>query len=230
MIWLALDTSANLCAASLYDADSDKIMASKSDNIGMGHAERLMPMIAEILDVAHLKLPNIGGVIASLGPGSFTGVRIAVSAANGFAQADTQKALIGVTVLDGIAHEWRMAQTEQAPFAVVIDAKRDQFFIRNFDADGAASTEPQLCDHDAAQNMVASCKILLGSGAAMVAHDDQAVHMAEARTANIDVMARFGAMQNNAQQIAPLVPLYLRGADAKVQQGFALPRSGVAAS
>ena len=74
---LALDTSTPACTAALFAADGS-LFASRDEVIGRGHAERLVPMIAEMLD-GHLPSQLLVGV----GPGSFTGLRIAIAAAQG---------------------------------------------------------------------------------------------------------------------------------------------------
>ena len=76
---LALDTSTPACTVALFAADGS-LFASRDEVIGRGHAERLVPLIAEMLD-GHLPSQLLVGV----GPGSFTGIRIAIAAAHGLA-------------------------------------------------------------------------------------------------------------------------------------------------
>src|SRR5690348_5444171 len=76
---LAFDTSTAACTAALFDADGECI-ARKDEMIGRGHAERLVPMIAELLDG---RIPE--SVLVGVGPGSFTGIRVGIAAAHGLA-------------------------------------------------------------------------------------------------------------------------------------------------
>ena len=76
---LALDTSTAACTAALLERDGT-IVASRDEVIGRGHAERLVPMIEEMLD-GHVPARIIVGV----GPGSFTGLRVGIAAAHGMA-------------------------------------------------------------------------------------------------------------------------------------------------
>jgi len=76
---LALDTSSSACTAALFDG-SGTCVARRDEIIGRGHAERLVPMIAELLDGR-----SADRILVGVGPGSFTGIRVAIAAANGLA-------------------------------------------------------------------------------------------------------------------------------------------------
>ena len=76
---LAFDTSSEACTAALFGADG-ALIARADEKIGRGHAERLVPMIAELIGDAR---PS--RILVGVGPGSFTGIRVAVAAAHGLA-------------------------------------------------------------------------------------------------------------------------------------------------
>ena len=76
---LSLDTSTAACTAALLERDGT-IVASRDEMIGRGHAERVVPMIEEMLD-GHVPSKILVGV----GPGSFTGLRVGIAAAHGLA-------------------------------------------------------------------------------------------------------------------------------------------------
>ena len=77
---LAFDTSSAACTAALFD-ESGECVARRDEVIGRGHAERLVPMIAELMNDRHVATQILVGV----GPGSFTGIRVAIAAAHGLA-------------------------------------------------------------------------------------------------------------------------------------------------
>ncbi|MFL6753980.1 MAG: tRNA (adenosine(37)-N6)-threonylcarbamoyltransferase complex dimerization subunit type 1 TsaB, partial [Sphingomicrobium sp.] len=76
---LAFDTSSAACTAALFDG-TGVCVARADEVIGRGHAERLVPMIAELMDGA-----RADRIIVGVGPGSFTGIRVAIAAAHGLA-------------------------------------------------------------------------------------------------------------------------------------------------
>ncbi len=80
---LALDTTGPYCTVAL--CDSAKVLAYKTENIGRGHAERLAPMVKEIMDIGALTSADIDKLAVCTGPGSFTGTRVAMAFAKGFA-------------------------------------------------------------------------------------------------------------------------------------------------
>lgn len=80
---LGLDTTGAYCSAAIVD--TAKVLAYKSENIGRGHAERLAPMVAELLAGAGLTAKDIDKIAVCTGPGSFTGLRVALAFAKGFA-------------------------------------------------------------------------------------------------------------------------------------------------
>jgi tRNA threonylcarbamoyl adenosine modification protein YeaZ len=83
VICLSLDTTGGACTAAVTDAQ--RVMAQRSDNIGRGHAAHLAPMIAELLEAAGLMPSDIDRIAVCTGPGSFTGQRVGLSFAIGFA-------------------------------------------------------------------------------------------------------------------------------------------------
>lgn len=83
MIVLGLDTTGPWCTAALVD--DALVLAQKSEKIGRGHAERLAPMVQEVMQVADVKADEIDKLCVCTGPGSFTGLRVALAFAKGFA-------------------------------------------------------------------------------------------------------------------------------------------------
>ena len=91
---LAIDTALAACSAAVFDTDGG-IIASESETMMRGHAEALMPMIARVMAKAATKFAELDRIAVTVGPGSFTGLRVGVSAARGLALA-AGKPAVGV--------------------------------------------------------------------------------------------------------------------------------------
>ncbi len=132
MILLAIDSSASLCAACVYDAASSEELGREVLDLGKGHAEHLMGVIAGALERAGKDYADIGALAVSVGPGSFTGVRVGVSAARGLALALKVPA-IGVTTLEALATEGARAFPDRAVLAA-LDAGRGEIHAALYDS------------------------------------------------------------------------------------------------
>ena len=84
---LALDTALDACAAAVLDTEGRDLLASETQPMSRGHAEALMPMVARVMDAARLEFSDIDRIAVTVGPGSFTGVRVGIAAARGIALA-----------------------------------------------------------------------------------------------------------------------------------------------
>ncbi|MGR6466983.1 tRNA (adenosine(37)-N6)-threonylcarbamoyltransferase complex dimerization subunit type 1 TsaB [Rhizobium sp. PAMB 3182] len=218
MIVLALDTAGVDCSAALYDSDTDEVLAEVSETIGRGHAERLMSFVETCVDQSGLTLDHVDRIAVTIGPGSFTGIRVGVAAARGFALALGVPA-VGVSTLAVLAAKEIEAGGGDAVTAA-IDAKRGEIYLQAFNSQGVASTEAVVVSVEDARTTAAAFEgRITGSGAALLA--------GEGREADVDhypirTLARLASAEG-ASMVRPK-PLYLRGPDAKPQSGFALAR------
>lgn len=216
MILLVLDTAAGDCTAALYDSVQDRLLSSVVETIGKGHAERLMAVIDQALEQAGLMLDAVEKIAVTVGPGSFTGIRVGVAAARGFALSLGIEAA-GVSTLSVIGLAAQEDYPGQ-PVLAAIDARRDEIYAQLFSATGEALTTPLLLGHEEAANLAReSGAVVVGSARALL------VEGAEVQTDRYPPLfiARLG-MGDTA--VAPS-PLYLRGPDAKPQMGFAVARA-----
>ncbi len=152
---LALDTSTAACTAALLEHDG-RVVASRDEAIGRGHAERLMVMIAEMLD-GHVPRQVIVGV----GPGSFTGIRVGIAAAHGMA--------IGWSVpLDGmnsLALIAASAPRHDGKVAVAVAGGHGELFVQVFDRASLTATGPVKNMTPAEAAFRIDAKLVVGSGA-----------------------------------------------------------------
>lgn len=223
MILLALDTVANLCAANVWDADAGRELSRCVRDPGKGHAEILMSVIDEALAAGGKRHADLGGIAVAVGPGSFTGIRVGVSAARGLALALSIPSA-GVSTLDALADEARAAFPGRAVL-VALDARRDEIYVAAAGADSAQLAAPRIVRLPEAVALARQgAPVLAGNAAKVIAEAagggfDIAT---QAATADIATYARLAVRQGFAGEKPR--PLYLRGADAKPQEGFALPR------
>ena len=209
---LALDTAANLCAACVFDDAGGELGRAVLD-LGKGHAEHLIGVIEAALERAGCAYADLGAIAVSIGPGSFTGVRVGVATARGLALALGVPA-IGITTLEALATQARDGQPGRAALAR-IEAGRGQAYVAAYAADGRPTLEP------AAVSIADADRLVADAGPEAI--------IAEGQTADIAVYARLAAQKLAADPgIAATKPkpLYLRDADARPQEAFALPRKG----
>ena len=221
MITLAVDTSAHLCAACIYDESNGTVLGRAVEDIGRGHAERLFPVIDVALHEADCSYDDLDRLAVCVGPGSFTGVRVGVSAMRGLALA-LSRPVVGVTVFEALIAE----NPQGNPVLIVLDARRNEVYAQLFGRAGDAQNSAAALSYEAAADLATSAgAFLLGSGAPLVLSPNHGGHpgvLGTQTTADIASFAKVAAAKAIADR-AP-GPLYLRTADAKPQAGFALPR------
>jgi len=211
---LAIDTAADLCAACVLDTDAGERGRCVIE-LGKGHAERLMAVIDEALAKAGATYADLGAVAVAVGPGSFTGVRVGVAAARGLALALSVPA-VGVSTLEALARQAR-EETPGRPTLARIEAGRGQAYVAAFSAAGELTFGPAALALAAADGMIR----------AMEAEGGDTL-LAVGKTADIAIYARCGAEKlASGAALAKPKPLYLRDADARPQEGFALPRKAL---
>src|SRR3954454_21062949 len=131
---LAIDTALDACSAAVLDSDRQAIMASETLTMQRGHAEALMPLIARVMDAAAIEFKELDRIAVTTGPGSFTGLRVGISAARGLALA-ADKPVIGLTTLAAFAAAI-IGQSRPAPVISAIDARHDHVYFQIVAGDG----------------------------------------------------------------------------------------------
>lgn len=131
---LALESSAVACSACL--TEDERLIAQAYENSGMTHSKTLLPMAEELLNHCGAKMEDIDLFAVAAGPGSFTGLRIGVSACKGLAWA-LEKPCAGVSTLEAMA--WGIALW-RGEICCVMDARRSQVYNARFTSDGETIT------------------------------------------------------------------------------------------
>jgi tRNA threonylcarbamoyladenosine biosynthesis protein TsaB len=220
---LAIDTALEACAAGVFDLEGRDTLASESRPMGRGHAEALMPLIARVMDAAAIDFVELDRIAVTVGPGSFTGLRVGISAARGLALA-TGKPAVGVSTLAAQAAPHR---TEASIVVAAIDAHHDRVYVQVFGPDPCELATPALLPSaEAVRAIPPGQAVLVGSGAPLLAAQWPATRVPPIidgrRIPELAWIAQLGAAADAAHAVPK--PLYLRAADARPQDAARLPR------
>ena len=222
---LAIDTGSEACSVGLADGERTWV---RSETVGRGHAEILMGMIEGVLADAALAVAELDRIAVTVGPGSFTGIRVGVAAARGLALALGQTA-VGIGTLAVHAEEAR-ALSGRRPVLAVLAAGRGELYGAAYDAEGVELVAPLAATPEAFAAMVtggidsagpgiAPGLILAGSGADLVLAEIGQEHAPSVahRHAVPDGSALVRLALRAPSPAASPRPLYLRPPDAKPQ-------------
>jgi tRNA threonylcarbamoyladenosine biosynthesis protein TsaB len=220
MIVLSFDTSTAACSAAVIDVGADtRLLSSSYCEPGRGHAEILLDTIEEVMSTAGVGFEDIDRQVVTIGPGSFTGVRVALSAARGF-RLTHNIPICSLSTMQAIAaniSKFEAARSSSA-IAVIMDARRHQVFGQVFDADLKPLSAPALIDVDGLERWLEPWKdmplSLLGTGAGLVKAENWTVID---RPALPDAACFGRVLADIAPDDSPPDPLYLRQPDAKPQ-------------
>lgn len=139
---LALDTALGATSVALLDTETNRILAEESEAMERGHSEALMPMVERVLAAAGTGFAAIDRFGVTIGPGSFTGLRIGIAAARGFALVHDRPA-VGVSTLAAFAAPVLFGG-ERRPVAAAIDARNGMVFFQAMGVDGRTIAGPGL--------------------------------------------------------------------------------------
>ncbi|WP_135081639.1 tRNA (adenosine(37)-N6)-threonylcarbamoyltransferase complex dimerization subunit type 1 TsaB [Terasakiella sp. SH-1] len=133
---LAMDTAAAACSVALWQEGA--VTHHVLEEMARGHAEKLLPLVQNLLQDADVSIEDLDALAVTVGPGAFTGLRIGLASARGFAAA-SGKPVIGVTTLESLAHG---TGQQACPILCALDAKRADLYAQLFDGDGLPLSEP----------------------------------------------------------------------------------------
>ena len=164
---LAFDCAAAACSVAVWRHGA--ILARQSRPMARGHAEALLPMIETIMSGAGIAYADLDAIAVTVGPGAFTGLRIALAAALGIGLA-AGRAVIGVGTLQALAAGARLAAPRDGEIAAVTDNKRAGLYAQRFGPDLAPRTDPAIISPEAfAATLPDRPVLVVGDGAAALA-------------------------------------------------------------
>ena len=220
MIILALDTALDACSVAVLDGGDT--LARRVEPMARGHQERLAPLVAEAMAEGGLAFDALERVAVTVGPGSFTGLRVGLAFAKALALA-LDIPCVGVGTLEALIAS--RPDASAAPHAAaVLDARRGQVYLQAF-AQGAALTAPANLPVEAARAELealgfAAHAMRVGSGAHLLAGDGTP----PADQIDPVALARLAAARPRPDGMP--APLYLRVPDAKTLAERLAERAG----
>lgn len=162
MYILAFDTTAAQCSI-LLQKDSS-IIGRYLERMDFGQSEVLLPQIKQLLEANKLSFPEIDALMVCVGPGSFTGVRASIAAARTFKMACPTLKLDGISAFDVYALGLKEAERAEVN-AVLIETKREDFYIQLFDKNLQKITPPQALSYEDILPLLRHKKVsLIGDG------------------------------------------------------------------
>ena len=142
MLILAIDTALDACAAGILDTDLGRMVAQESEIMKRGHAEALMPLIGRVMAQSGMPFAAVDRIAVTTGPGSFTGLRVGISAARGIGLA-AERPVVGVTTLAAYAAPI-VSQDAEHPVISAIDARHDQVYFQVVSGNGGSLERPRV--------------------------------------------------------------------------------------
>jgi tRNA threonylcarbamoyladenosine biosynthesis protein TsaB len=223
---LALDTATNSCSVAATDdmALSAELTIQKNQT----HSKHLMELIHSVLEIAGFGVSDLDGLAVTIGPGSFTGLRIGISTIKGLAHA-LDKPVVGISTLKTLA--WQCGQTSYLIYPL-LDARKDEVYgaTYRFNADQLIQkTSARAMIPEAVVEDIKSPCVFIGTGArlyrqSIIAAAGSLAHFVpdgqnviRASSVAFLSMPRFEA--NDTDGVAGLVPNYIRKSDAELNFG-----------
>jgi tRNA threonylcarbamoyladenosine biosynthesis protein TsaB len=217
MLILAIDTALDACSAGVLDTRAGKLIAQESQAMKRGHAEALMPLIARVVKLAGVAFTRLDRIAVTTGPGSFTGLRVGLSAARGIALA-ADKPIVGLTTLAAYAAPV-VSVNQEHPVISAIDARHDHVYFQVVSGDGGSLIQPRVAPiKEALDASRFGAPLLVGNAAGILADrwpaDAPPPFRVDPQPApDITWLAWLGAAVS--PDSAPARPYYLRAPDAK---------------
>jgi tRNA threonylcarbamoyladenosine biosynthesis protein TsaB len=208
LIVLAIDTCLEACAAAVWT--DGRVLAERSEPMRRGHQERLANLVAEVMDEAGTTFGQLDRIGVSVGPGSFTGLRVGLAFAKGLGLA-LDRPVVGVGVLEALA-----AGASGEVIAAAIAAPREQVCLQIFGAGRPLMGPDCLAIESAAARLVeltaGRALTLVGPGAGLLTAAAPSARVVACVAPEPALVARLAAAAR--APLAPPRPLYLRSHDA----------------
>jgi tRNA threonylcarbamoyladenosine biosynthesis protein TsaB len=223
---LAFDSSGAACSAALWVGGA--VVARRFEPMQRGQAERLMPMIIETMAEGRCEFAALDLIAVTVGPGSFTGLRVGLAAARGLALAGNVR-VAGVTTFDAALEALPVAATAGRSVAIALDSKRGDLFVQFYDLERRPISGPAILASARLRAAAPAGPLYVGGDGASLAAGhitagDDVVLAAPGSFIDAGHVAALAA-RRGAKELLPPAPLYLRAADVTQPGRAAAPAS-----
>lgn len=223
---LAVDTATKSCSVAIIDKDT--LLAEVSITSKQTHSRHLMEMVNRAMGMSGLNISGLDGFAVTIGPGSFTGLRIGISSVKGLAMA-SGKPVVGISSLDVLAMQSNFSQYLISP---LIDARKGEVYFSRYRFKGCMLKkeieEQVLPPQKAIENIKEPC-IFIGNGAFLYKEIlmDRVGDFARfvfpfqnaIRASTVAYLGLDRLKENDADDVFKLVPKYIRKSDAELKLG-----------
>ncbi len=223
---LAIDTALGACAACILDAGNTEPLASESLRMERGHAEALMPLLDRLGQSVPGGFDTIDRVAVTIGPGSFTGLRVGISAARAIGLA-AEIPVVGVTTLSALLAPL-VAAGDRRLIAAAIDARHGAVYFQAVAPGGRNVVAPTHIGLREALRYLGSGPVALtGSAATLLSAEAMQAGVSVSTAHALDepdirFVARLGMAADPGQALPK--PFYLRAPDARPQDAARIAR------
>lgn len=215
---LAFDTAMAACSAAVVDLSLPEPLAAAFAPMERGQAEAVAPMVAQVMAEAGVGFADIDRIAVTVGPGTFTGIRIGLALARGLGLARNIP-VTGIDSLSAIAAN----ETAARPLLVVSDARNGEVYAAAFDGERRTLKPPAILAAGEALQDLPDDTLILGSAARQVLASgglpEDRMSLAEA----LPVAANFAWLAAGSVPHGMPSPFYLRAPDAKLQAASLRP-------
>ncbi|PZQ45535.1 MAG: tRNA (adenosine(37)-N6)-threonylcarbamoyltransferase complex dimerization subunit type 1 TsaB [Micavibrio aeruginosavorus] len=212
---LAFDSALGGCIAAVLDPALGKT-ASRVLETDRAQASKLMPMVQEVMEEAGISFGDVSFIVTTNGPGSFTGLRIGLSAARAMALA-LSVPLQGVSTFAAM----QASCDPKAPSLVVLESKRKDYYVQAFDGAGGMEGEPFCAEIEEIIEKAKGRIVCSDAGARLKAEGAGAfASLIDRQLYDPLILLKLGekAFQAAGGAAGPVEPFYMRGADVSVSK------------
>jgi tRNA threonylcarbamoyl adenosine modification protein YeaZ len=226
---LAIDTSCGAASACVMEGGAAEPIAQETLPMERGNAEALAPLLQRIMGSVEGGFASLDRVAATVGPGSFTGIRIGLATARAIGLA-LSVPVVGVSSLTAFAGPL-LAEPRPGVIAAAIDARHGRLYLLLLEPSGRPVLAPRVTTiRDAIRLLGSGPARLAGSGAPLIAAEAARIGLAVEVVGNVafpDILsiARLGFVADPRE--SPPRPLYLKAPDAQPAENAAIARASL---